>query len=165
MFASLGYLVLHGIADNLLGQPVVFGGLFRMFMYHEEHPFSYIAVVCFVYAGVATIAGLWVRRHRLRKKLLAWLVIPVTILLASIPGGMLWVIHDMAAGHFLTGLHLYRYLAWGAVTGLKVGWLIILLSVPYNILGAVIGYYLTQYGFNWLIKNSAPNPSSSRHHA
>ena len=147
--ASLGYIAMHFLFVDLWGWRGVFAGLPRMFMYHDAHPFSYIAVICFIYAVLATGATLWLRQqnHR-RQALLIALVIFATIIGASIPGGILWTIHDMAAGHFLTGARLVNYLGLGAWRGLQVGWLIILISVPYNLFGLIIAYFLTKYGFD-----------------
>lgn len=118
-------------------------------MYHEAHPFSYIAVICFVYAVLASSTTIWLkRRSHKRQPLLIGLVILTTIIGASIPGGILWTIHDMAAGHFLTGTRLVNYLGLGAWRGLQVGWLIILYSFPYNLLGLIVAYFLTKYGFD-----------------
>lgn len=154
--AALGYIVLHFLFVDLWGWPGVFAALPRMFMYHEAHPFSYIAVICFVYAVFATRAALWLkRRNHRRQNLLIGLVILATIIGASIPGGILWAVHDMAAGHFLTGTRLVNYLGLGAWRGLQVGWLIILLSVPYNLFGLIIAYFVTKYGFDcWEILKS-----------
>ncbi|MEM9079105.1 MAG: hypothetical protein AAGC74_00245, partial [Verrucomicrobiota bacterium] len=52
LLGSLGYLVI----SRLLG--AAFGGLFRMFMYHETHPFQYIGIVAIVF-GI--IGAAWVR--------------------------------------------------------------------------------------------------------
>jgi hypothetical protein len=38
-------------------------------------------------------------------------------------------------------------LLWGASTGLQTGWLVIALSLPYNILGLIAGYVVTHFGF------------------
>lgn len=153
--SSLGYIVLRFLFVDLWGGLGVFAGLPRMFMYHEAHPFTYIAIVCFVYAMLATSATLWLRRrnHR-RQKLLIGLIILATIIGASIPGGMLWAIHDMAAGHFLSGARLVNYLGLGAWRGLQVGWLIILLSAPYSLFGLIIAYFLTKYGFDRWASNT-----------
>ena len=70
-----------------------------------------------------------------------------TIFAASIPGGVLWKIHDMQAGFFTKGARFWDDLLWGASAGLQVGWLIVLLSLPYNVIGLVVGYAVTSFGF------------------
>ena len=46
VLAAVGFVVVK----TLFGQ--VFGALFRMFGYHEEHPFQYIAIVAVVFGIV-----------------------------------------------------------------------------------------------------------------
>ena len=126
------------IAASVLEMP--FGGLFRMFMYHEEHAFEYIGLVAVIFGAVGTVwhryLGGWTGWKR-------WLsiiaVMVVTILLASAPGGVLYAIHDMQAGYFPEGERFRDALWWGAEQGLMLGWLVILGSIPYNVLGLIIG--------------------------
>jgi hypothetical protein len=51
----------------------------------------------------------------------------------------------MQAGYFTTGSRFINDLLSGAFTGLKLGWIIAALSVPYNIIGLIIGYFITRY--------------------
>ena len=60
-----------------------------------------------------------------------------TPLLASPLGGMLWHLHDMLAGYFPDSWG--QKLMDGAGEGIMIGWLIILMSVPYNAICAVLG--------------------------
>lgn len=136
LFASLGFLTITSLFDH------TFGGLYRMYMYHEQHPFQYIAVVSITF-GVFSIAWLQVCRHMTGWG--RWISILVTILLtilvASVPGGILWKIHDMQAGWFPEGEKFWKDILWGAKEGLRFGWLIVLMSTPYNILGLVTGMF------------------------
>jgi hypothetical protein len=116
----------------------VFGGPPRMFMYHLEHPYQYIAIITALYSVLATAwmntAG-W-RQEGIRRYITIMAMILGTVVLASIPGGILWQIHDMHAGfipHFW-----FRKLLEGAWWGLEIGWLILLLSFPYNVIMTVI---------------------------
>jgi len=59
----------------------------------------------------------------------------------------MWVIHDMQAGYFTEGSRFWTSIRWGAWEGIKGGWLVILLSIPYNLLGSIAGYFVTRYGF------------------
>lgn len=52
LYSSAVYGLLHGV----LGQTLVFGALYRMFMYHEAYAFQYIALFCAVHASVVTAA-------------------------------------------------------------------------------------------------------------
>lgn len=67
----------------------------------------------------------------------------LTILLSSAPGGVLWKVHDMYAGYFPADARLWIDLLWGAKKGLSEGWVIILISVPYNVIGVLLGYVVT----------------------
>jgi hypothetical protein len=53
----------------------------------------------------------------------------------------------MQAGYFTTGARFWSDLQWGASMGLRVGWLIIALSLPYSVIGLLVGYVITDLGF------------------
>ncbi len=129
-----GYLLISSLTGY------AFGGLFRMFMYHEAHPFQYIAIVA---VGFGFFGSLWLRFFGSAVGIRRWgsilAAIGITILASSIPGGVLWVIHDMQAGYFTTGARFWGDIWWGATEGLKLGWLVIAVSVPYNLLGLALG--------------------------
>lgn len=125
----------------------VFAAPYRMFLYHWEHPFQYITLVALTYASLATPCALqWSGVNGVRRSALILGLMAATILAASVPGGMLWKIHDMQAGFFTAGARFWSDLGEGAMWGLKTGWLIIAWSVPYNIFGVVIGYFVTSCG-------------------
>jgi hypothetical protein len=140
---SAGYFLLRMV----MPQGWVFGALYRMFVYHWAHPLQYIGLVSLCYSVVATVAillpadpvGRWPR-------LAIPLIIVLSIVLASPAGGVLWVIHDMQAGYFPEGSRFWEAIQWGAVEGMTTGWLVILLSIPFNILGVFVGYELTRRG-------------------
>jgi len=126
------------LADAVLEMP--FGGLFRMYSYHEEHAFQYIGLVAVIFGAVGTVWHEWLGSWRGWRRWLSILaVMVVTILLASAPGGVLYAIHDMQAGYFPEGERFRDALWWGAEQGLMLGWLVILASIPYNVTGLVIG--------------------------
>lgn len=131
LYSSAVYGLLHGV----LGQTLVFGALYRMFMYHEAYAFQYIALFCAVHASVVTAAvyGLpqSLRSHRW---LLAAGTLLVTIAVASVLGGVLWKIHDMLAGYFPPGPRLWQDLLWGAEMGFYLGWQVLAMSQPYSLL-------------------------------
>lgn len=148
---SVGYILLRTITPD----ERVFGALFRMFLYHDAHPFQYIALVAVIYAAIATAAAPCTTRLMGRRRSAAILgIIIAALLAASVPGGMLWKIHDMQAGYFTTGERFLNDLAWGATKGLLVGWLIIVSSIPYNILGLILGYAVTHRGFQMAAASS-----------
>lgn len=141
--ASLGYILVRAT----FGKDVVFGGLYRMFVYHEEHPFQYIALACLVFSVLGTIFTPHAARLAGWRRVFAIFGIMLgSILIASAPGGVLYSIHDMQAGYFPSGRRFWDALLWGASTGLQVGWLVIAASIPYNFLGLVVGYLITSYG-------------------
>jgi hypothetical protein len=117
-----------------------FGGLFRMFMYHEGHPLQYVAVVSVVFGVVGSI---WLRIFGHTAGLKGWIsifaAIGLTIAVASVPGGILWKIHDMQAGYFPQGARFWYDLLWGAKEGMMVGWLVIVASVTYTFVGLAVG--------------------------
>lgn len=149
--AAFGYALLK----ELLPGGFVFGSLPRMFLYHYSHPYQYIAVVALIYACVATPCVLiFSRVSRGCKTGVIIGIMFLTIMIASVPGGVLWEIHDMQAGYFPKGNVFLDHLFDGAMMGLQGGWLVIALSVPYNLAGLILGYFVTSIGFK-MIKTKA----------
>lgn len=127
-----------------------------MFMYHEAHPFQYITIVALTYGVVATVCVIcWPKLTGWRLRIAIVSIMLVTIIAASVPGGVLWKIHDMQAGYFPTGAKFWNDLLWGASTGLQGGWFVIGLSFPYNIIGLIAGYAVTLSGFRLGAKSRA----------
>ncbi len=139
LYLPLSFIMPHGY---------VFGALYGMFLYHWDHPYQYIALITFVYA---VIASAWCVFYSwpttCKRQILAWLIISaLTTLVASVPGGILWTLHDMQAGFFTKDSRFWNDLLNGALTGLQVGWLVIALSIPYNIIGLILGYFINARG-------------------
>jgi len=135
--AVLGYYLLGLVSKR------VFGSWYRMIRYHFGHPMQYISIPVFFYGIIAT----WFKErfYRSNKKIgLTLLIVLLTIALSSPFGGMLWHFHDMQAGWFPKNW--MHKLFGGFSEGLAIGWFIILLSFPYNIIGIVIAYFLTDFG-------------------
>lgn len=140
--AVAGYYLLWAVLPG----HYVFGALYRMFLYHQAHPLPYIALCCFFYGLLAT--GGADRFGRLG----AWgrvgatgLLGALTVALSAPFGGMLWHFHDMQAGYFPPDWPRVL-LSEGPLDGWAVGWLIVLLSGPYTLLGLVVCYFLTSTG-------------------
>ena len=157
---SVGYLALHMV----LPQGYVFGGRYRMFLYHETHPLQYIAVVAVTYGSIATACVLrWSHLEGWHRFSAIVGIMIATVFVASAPGGVLWKIHDMQAGFFTMGARFWSDLLWGALTGLEVGWLVIALSFPYNIIGLIVGYTVTLFGYRIGAPAAQPFPPRSLH--
>jgi hypothetical protein len=82
-----------------------------------------------------------------------------TVLLASPLGGMLWYWHDMRAGFFPPDW-LSTLLLQGSRDGLLLGWLIVSLSIPYNLLGLLTCYGLLTVGARWFAADTRSAGSS-----
>lgn len=148
---GLAALIYHALA-LLTNGLLIFGVLPRMFLYHWQYPNQYIALVCLVYALLATALA---PRIAHRPSLAIWIVL-ATPLLASPLGGMLWYLHDMQAGYFPNSWG--KRLMDGAGEGILLGWLIVLLSFPYNVICALLGIR----GTRRLAQRLYPAPDAAR---
>ena len=66
---------------------------------------------------------------------------------------MLWHFHDMKAGFFPTNW-MSEIINKGFTEGLKTGWLVIILSLPYSLFGSTICFFLTKKGIE-IINNES----------
>ncbi len=124
----------------------VFGTWYRMSLYHWEHPIAFIAIPCFFYGIIAPFFANTFLNQSITKQILITILIIILITLLSSPfGGMLWHYYDMKAGYFPSNWTT-KIIALGFEWGLEMGWLIIGLSIPYNIIGSIICYFLTKKG-------------------
>jgi hypothetical protein len=116
---------------------------FLDYQYHHEYPYQYILLFSFILSIVAGVASMLFERVKIIVRyLIIILIFPVTALVSSIAGGMMWKLHDMMAGYFTTGTQFINDLLWGAKMGLKLGWIILLRSIPYNIIMLAAGMAL-----------------------
>jgi hypothetical protein len=140
----LAYSLLARISKVILGQPYVFGALYRMFTYHWEHPFQYIAVATIHYSLFASMwVTFWSNASGWRRWVQISLVLIASLLTSGIWGGVLWKYHDMRAGFFPEGGRMLSDILWGASTGFVVGPIIVLLSFPLNAMALIAGYFFT----------------------
>lgn len=136
------YYVLWLIMPNHL----VFGALYRMFLYHCAFPMQYIALACFFYGVIAMVlSNKFETANTPMRILITILIIALTILISSPFGGMLWHFHDMYLGYF-PDKWFSKMVIKGFSWGLETGWLIIALSIPYNIFGCIACYFITIKG-------------------
>lgn len=140
--AALVYFILWKIMPH----HYVYGVWFRMFLYHYDHPMQYMFIPCFFFAVFALLFERYFKSNRLMKEILWTLFIDVITIIVSSPfGGMLWFYHDMQAGYFPKAWA-ERLIEHGFTMGLETGWLIILLSFPYNLIGIVFSFFLLHTG-------------------
>ena len=121
----------------------VFGGLFRMLVYHDRHPYMYICIVCICYAVAAACLLPKISQQGKSKWLWILFVVLISPILASPIGGALWHYHDMTAGFFPPSA--LDKLASGIPHGLLSGWAIILTSYPYNMVCVIFGIVGTSF--------------------
>ena len=140
--AALVYVVLWIVMPS----HYVFGMLYRMHLYHYMFPAQYILIPCFFYGIIAAVlSDYFARQHLFMQLLLTAFIILLTVLISCPFGGMLWQLHDMSAGYVPN--HWARKLfIEGPRMGLECGWFIVLLSIPYNIIGTVVCFFLTRKG-------------------
>jgi hypothetical protein len=137
---SIAYAAVHYFTDN------VFGSLYRMFLYHYVHPYQYIFIVSVIYSIIATIWSYFFHQTSgFRRFSGIIMLLLLSLLVSSVAGGMLWKIHDMQAGFFTTGFRFMNDMLWGARYGFLLGWLLALLSIPYNIIVFIMGICMTHY--------------------
>lgn len=142
VLATLMYYILWLI----MPRHKVFGALYRMFLYHREFPLQYIAIPCLFYGIIATLlSGKFSNKNIQGQILLTIIIIVSSILLSSPFGGALWHYHDMKAGYFPPNW-ISKMISEGFTWGLELGWLIIGLSIPYNIIGSITCFFLTKKG-------------------
>lgn len=151
--------VLYCILWVIMPSHYVFGAPFRMFLYHWEHPVAFIAIPCFFYGIIATLLADKFSRQNVKGQILLTFVISIlTVILSSPFGGMLWHYYDMKAGYFPSDW-VRRLIERGSEWGLEVGWLVVGLSIPYNLIGLIACYFLTKKGcglFNTPVSAGSP---------
>lgn len=145
-------LVGYWFLSSVCRQQCVFGALFRMFLYHYEHPAQYLGLVAFIYALLAAAWGIRARTTGWRMHAGLVVVIVATLLLSSAVGGVLWTFHDMQAGYFPPWDRRIGIFTEGALTGVQIGWLIVLLSFPLNLFCTIFAYGVTYY----LVRRTLP---------
>ncbi|MCL2144047.1 MAG: hypothetical protein FWH43_00915 [Endomicrobia bacterium] len=119
-----------------------FASFYKKYTYHHVHPYQFIFIMCFVFSVLAVLFSEKFKKLSLPKQiLLTFLIIALTTIISSPLGGMLWHLHDMLAGHF-PKKWLWKLIRYGFREGIQLGWIIILMSAPYNIIGAASGFFI-----------------------
>lgn len=142
VIAILGFILLSFI----MPRGNVFSAWFRMQDYHNQSPALYVMICCFFYGILASIfTNRFYRAEVAGRMLIIFLIVLGVIGLSCAPGGMIWILHDMQAGYFPDNWK-YLVLKHGTTMGFNLGWIIIILSFPYNVFGIFVSYFLTQFG-------------------
>jgi hypothetical protein len=119
-----------------------FARLYKVYSYHWEHPYQFMFIPCFIFSILGTVFAGKFKKVPYGKQIgLTLLIVFLTILISSPLGGMLWHLHDMLAGFFPENW-LWKLIRYGFREGIQMGWLIIALSVPYNIIGITAGFFI-----------------------
>ncbi len=125
----------------------VFAALYRMMTYHQSHPVAFIGVVSVTFACVAAFVGLAVARLSGGRRAAALVcVLVAAVVVAGIPGGLLYSAFDIQAGFVPSAGILRANLMRNALDGLVVGPLIAASSVPFNILAMLAGVGVLEAG-------------------
>ena len=145
VFGVFAYVALRSGFSYLFGKDISpFAAPPRMFLYHWQYWYQYLAIVALVYG---LLLPLWVNFHPRSGKAAYWVgltaFLALTILLASIPGGILWQIHDMMAGFWPHESIIRRKIWRGAIDGLFLGWWVVTLSFPLNLITFIFSAALT----------------------
>jgi hypothetical protein len=136
--AIIGYYMLQMVSSN----KIVFGSFFRMHSYHHENPIEFIVIPCFVFGLIATFFSNNFESKTKFKRILITLTIVITTIILSLPlGGFLYFYYDMKAGFFPNNW-IEIIISKGFSQAFSVGWFIILVSFPYNILGIAATYII-----------------------
>lgn len=122
------------------------GYLYRMFMYPDQHPLQYVAVVAIPFAF---LTAMWTSTVSRRLRSYRWLqingVILLSLVMSSVLGGLLWTFHDMQAGYFPAYDTMIDHFQQGAWWGLTLGPIIVALSIPMNVLAFIIAYSIASF--------------------
>ncbi|MFZ4580065.1 MAG: hypothetical protein ACOYOB_16875 [Myxococcota bacterium] len=149
LLASSAYYLMLGLLNYpRTGHSAMspFWGLYRMPAYHWQHPLQYIALPCIFYGLFAASAAPFLARRRFLPRVAGALGLALGAVLVSSPfGGMLWHLHDMQAGWFPQNW-LSRLVSDGFAQGLEMGWAVVAVAIPYNLIGLLVSVPLTRYG-------------------
>jgi H+/Cl- antiporter ClcA len=141
--AFISLSISYSILANGFHQTYPIATLYRMHNYHNGQPLQYIAIIAVVFGA---FGALWIKyfgQSRGRRKWLTMTMVIVLTIVGSSPiGGILWHIHDMQHGFIPAGAKIWGKLIDGIIGGLLIGWIIVLLSIPLNLIGVVSGYSL-----------------------
>lgn len=139
--ASSCYLLLHWF--DAIGRVFIF--------FTAKHPFQYLVLESLLYSLAATAVTPVLARLSSGKRAPCILLLMIaSVLLSSVPGGMLWSIHDMlASGHFPPAEYFWSQLYRGAMMGARLSVLVVWGLFPLNAIGLVAGWCITEWGVRY----------------
>jgi hypothetical protein len=147
ILSTIGFISLaisYIILNNWFKHPIA--TLYRMYGYQNQYPFQYIGIVA---VSFGAFGSLWIKYFGLsqgwRRGLTMTVAMLATIIVSSPMGGVLWHIHDMQAGFMPSNSEIARKITSGIGEGLSTGWLIALLSFPFNLIGTTVGFGSLQW--------------------
>jgi len=120
-----------------------YGSFYKMPSYHWDNPATYWWVMSFSF-GI--IAALWKLVFSESKKWLriftGLLVVPASIILASIPSSMLWAYHDIQSGRLMDHAGSFQYMLEHVPVGLQLALPLYIISIPFNILATAAALFV-----------------------
>lgn len=112
-----------------------YGSFYRMPSYHWDHPLAFWWIMCVSFGLVGTgWKTLTQKSRRWVRVSMGISVIPISVLLASIPASMLWAYYDVESGRFHGFEGTFTYMINQVPTGLQLSLPLFIISIPFNIL-------------------------------
>jgi hypothetical protein len=106
-----------------------------MLVYHWQYPYQYWTIMSAAFGFTSALWSICFQSFSARTKWITSLLsIQIAVFLASIPGAVLWAYHDMRAGIFHGFFGSLAYMLYWIPTGVLVGQLLMLVSVPFNLI-------------------------------
>lgn len=144
-------LVIYYVLLLFIGERV-FMAFYKMYPYHEMHAVFFIAIPCFFFGIFATaFTNAFVKKRTSGRILLFLFILILTVIAGSPFGGILYYYYDMKAGFFPENWFV-KLLTEGVKDGIMIGWYVLLLSVPYNIIVSLAWYFLMDKCVIYIIK-------------
>lgn len=120
-----------------------YGSFYKMPSYHWDNPTTYWWLMSLSFGAIAAIWKLvFAESTKWLRVLTGVLVIPVSIILASIPSSMLWAYHDMQSPRFLDRSGSFQYMLEQIPVGLQLALPLYIISVPFNILATAVALFV-----------------------
>lgn len=140
----------------------VFAAAYGMIMYPEAHPYAFIGVVSVAFACVAAIAGPALARLSGGRRVAALVGVVVgAVVVAGVPGGLLYTALDIQAGFVPPSYTLRANLMSNAMNGLMLGPILAVMSVPFSVVALLAGVGVLHAGLRMANREARdPEPTS-----